>query len=400
MSKRRMCIPTLDPRGGGGVLSLTEFIYDAAEFAGFKPHIAYNAIQWEKCVTISDMLRGRWRVPREQNSVNEFNGELIGRVLPEVEVLDYLGNYRHWSGVMNGADVIFGVGGNCLPLLPAAYSGRPFGCWVATLIEEEREVQAEGIGLPRRIRDIATRPILKQYEKYVLQRARVIVALSEYTKEQIITQHSIPRDDVRVLPFPINTDRYRPGNFSQRNGAELLFVGRINDPRKNVSLLLRAFSDVLNTFPEAQLTLVGDNPNDTLVNQAAHLGISDNVSFLGKVPSVVPYLQRASVFVLPSSQEGLGIAGLEAMSCGLPVVVTQCGGPEDYVIDGYNGYLVPKENPNAIAKRVCTLLSDTELRAELGRTAREHIQTHYSRAELRTEFVDVLNELGESRQDG
>ena len=100
----------------------------------------------------------------------------------------------------------------------------------------------------------------------------------------------------------------------------LVFVGRANDPRKNVGLLL----DALPLLPGVRALLVGEPPDTPLPERAQATGV---------VPSIAPFLRRGTMLVLPSHQEGFGIVGAEAMAAGLPVVTTPSGGPEALVRD-------------------------------------------------------------------
>jgi len=85
------------------------------------------------------------------------------------------------------------------------------------------------------------------------------------------------------------------------------------------------------------------------------------------------------VFVIPSFQEGLNIAGLQAMACGVPVISTRCGGPEDYVIEGETGFLVDAEaDAEALAEAVGRVVADRAERADLGAGARRKAETDYS----------------------
>jgi glycosyltransferase involved in cell wall biosynthesis len=196
---------------------------------------------------------------------------------------------------------------------------------------------------------------------------------------------------VDVLPFPINTSEFSPQGST--NSSEILFVGRINAPRKNTALLLRAFSKVLEEVPEAELTLVGEKPNEKLRSLITKLGIESAVNIGGQVPNVVPYYRRAAVFALPSNQEGLGIVGLEAQSCGTPVVSTNCGGPRDYIIDGENGFLVPVGDEDAFSTSLTTMLTDEELRNRFGTRSREMVVKNYASSEIKHELQKHIKSI-------
>lgn len=191
-----------------------------------------------------------------------------------------------------------------------------------------------------------------------------------------------------MLPFPIDTSKYKPNR--PVNDNEVLFVGRINAPRKNTELLLHAFDQVLDSVPKAELTLVGEKPNDKLESVIANLDLESSVNSVGRVPDVVPYYQRASVFALPSNQEGLGIAGLEAQSCGTPIVTTNCGGPQEYVNNGENGYIVPIGDAEALADAILSILTDDSLRNELSENSRRTVVEQFSKEKIQSRLLDQI----------
>jgi glycosyltransferase involved in cell wall biosynthesis len=163
---------------------------------------------------------------------------------------------------------------------------------------------------------------------------------------------------------PVDTDTYRPLPPDNREVQEryILSVGRTNDPRKNIPMLLEAFSKILAHDPGLKLVLAGDEPAAPLLDHCDQLGIAESVDFRGTVSDgeLVTLYQHADLFVIASAQEGLGIVMLEAMACGLPVVATDCGGPEGIVIDGETGQIVPNNDPDALADAIVAMLSQPD----------------------------------------
>jgi len=384
-------IPTLDPRGVGGVLSVTKFAYNSASTAGYTPHIVYNAIPWSDCFTIKDIIRWEINHRYERTKVEGLDGTVIGRIFPELESLNYLLTYFKWLDTV-GDGVTFGVGGPCIPCLPFALANESYGCWIGTLIEDEREVQLEKFSTPRRHRYAVERPILKHFEKLILNRADRLLVQSTYTKRRINEEYGVSLSSIEHLPYPIDTDHFCPSP-NRTDSGEIVFVGRFNDPRKNIELLLRAFRNVRESIPNATLNLIGDEPDNRIAGLITELGLRDAVNTPGFVPELMPYLHRADVFALPSRQEGLGIAALEAMSCGLPVVATKCGGPEDYVNDGETGYLVPIGDREALAERLITILADSTQRHRLGANARSLIEHQYEASKIESQLISIYDEL-------
>lgn len=396
-TKSTVYIPTLDPRGGGGVLSVTEFTYKTACNAGYEPHLIYNAIPWEDCVTVRDLLMGNVQPRYEQFEVAGMEGTVIGRVFPEVESLNYILNRSQWDDAL-GDGPAFAVGGPCLPGLPLALDDRPFCCWIGTLLTDEREVQLPGFARYRQFRYQLERPLLSRLERKTLQAANRVFVQSTYTQRRVHKKYDVPKTAIEHLPFPIDTEHFTPTPATE-DGFEIIFVGRFNDPRKNIKLLLQAFVKVRKTVPEATLTLIGDTPGEELSTYISELEIDASVDTPGHVSDLVSRLQQADVFVLPSQQEGLGIAGLEAMSCGLPIVSTECGGPEDYVIDGETGFLVPIDDEQALVAQLTELLMNPTQRRRLGNNARRFVEKNYAKAEITKRLTAILDGLNEDWLD-
>lgn len=391
----RLAIVTLDPRTTAGVSTVTKYLYDMTEHEGYDPYIIFNAVPWKDCLTASDIFKGRWSLTSREVSVSGMEGKMIGRVFPELEIGDYVLNYPKWNAALEDANLAIGVGGAPLTCLPLVLTGQDYGCWIGTLIDDERATQ-RSMSVPWYVRDTLTRPILRRYERYILENSKYILSQSVYTKNKITGRYRINDSKIHHVPFPIDTTRYSPSRLSDQNTA--VFVGRFTDPRKNIEMLLRAISHAKTDSFDPNLVLIGDTLTPKLENLINNLGIEKSVCCKGYVSDLPTELAKASVFALPSNQEGLGIAGLEAMSSGLPVVSTFCGGPEEYIIDGKNGFLVPKDNPDAMAQKLKLLLENPEIRLSMGRAARKHIIENYSKETIKPRLLDHIDKLSMSNR--
>lgn len=169
------------------------------------------------------------------------------------------------------------------------------------------------------------------------------------------------------------------------------YVGRLKD-YKSVDLLLRAFVDVLESIPEAQLVIGGDgDEGDSLKRLAGELGIVSKVSFLGKVTEENKRdIMRASwVFVNPSMMEGWGITTIEANACGTPVIASDVPGLRDSVRDGETGILVPYGKIDVLAKTIKHLLLD-ELKRETLSTQGVVWAANFEWQKSSDAFVDII----------
>ena len=124
---------------------------------------------------------------------------------------------------------------------------------------------------------------------------------------------------------------------------------------------------------------------------AADLGIGDRVHFLGFRSDVADVLRAADLVVLPSLDEGLPLAVLEAMACAKPVVATPVGGVPEAVIDEVTGLLVPPNEPQRLASAVLRILNDRHLAQRMGNAARARVQAQFSVPRLVTAVEALLH---------
>jgi glycosyltransferase involved in cell wall biosynthesis len=191
-----------------------------------------------------------------------------------------------------------------------------------------------------------------------------ILALSSYTASELEAIAGRPMEG--VLLMPVDTQRYRP-DPSRTRPWRLGFCGRWLDPRKDIDLLLRATSLLLKRGYPVELVLAGENDPEPLRTRWSELGLDGRVvthPHLGP-EDLARVLQGLDLFVIPSHQEGLCIAALEAMACGVPVVSTRCGGPQTYVLPDRTGLLVDRD-AEALAAAVAGIVADRSRRDALG----------------------------------
>ncbi len=134
--------------------------------------------------------------------------------------------------------------------------------------------------------------------------------------------------------------------------------------------MVRVFAQVRAALP-AKLLLIGDGPDRPVALQLARsLGVERDVFFLGKQDDVESLLAIADLFLLPSEEEAFGLAALEAMSCGVPVIATTVGGVPEVVEDGKCGFLLSPGDIDGMARACLTLLNEPSRHAEFRRAAR------------------------------
>lgn len=250
---------------------------------------------------------------------------------------------------------------------------RRRGCPFVFTYHTRYDEYAHYVPLPRPL--VARQAVL--WSTRFANRADLVIAPSAALAARLRAQ-GVTRP-IEVLPTGVDLARFEPGDRTRARmilglgpGPLLLYVGRL-DREKNVAFLLDAFERVTAVHPTARLTLVGrGTEEETLRRRTVARGIAGRVRFVGGVPpsSVAPYYQAADVFVFSSTTETQGLAVLEAMASGLPVVAVRAAGVEEAVLDGVSGLLVPEER-EAFAGAVLELLQDPDLAGKLAGGARE-----------------------------
>lgn len=214
------------------------------------------------------------------------------------------------------------------------------------------------------------------------------VAVSRAIEDELVGAGVDPGRIWRI-PNGVDTSRFAPADAAARAAlrAELglpaaaplvVYAGRLA-PEKGVDVLLDAWPRVLARVPGAQLCVVGGGAEEgVLRDRMARLGLGRTVAFTGGVGDASPFLRAADAAVLPSRSEGLPVALLEAMACGLPCVATAVGGSRE-VLEGHDaGWLVPPERPEPLAAALAEALQGGDAARARGEAARARALEHYA----------------------
>jgi glycosyltransferase involved in cell wall biosynthesis len=168
---------------------------------------------------------------------------------------------------------------------------------------------------------------------------------------------------------------------------------------KGHRILLESLREVLGSHPSTRLVIVGDGPlRGELEREVRRLAMDEAVLFTGLRNDVSCLLQMSDLCVLPSqTREGLGIALIEAMAAGLPVVGTDVGGIPELIRNGENGFLVPPGSPKPLAQAIGTLVGDRELRIAMGRRGRQIYEARFTLSTMMTQVEALYDQLLERK---
>ncbi|NND84275.1 MAG: glycosyltransferase, partial [Acidimicrobiia bacterium] len=193
---------------------------------------------------------------------------------------------------------------------------------------------------------------------------------------ETVRDFSVPNDRIEVIPNFIDIDAWRPGlepchRATLAPGGEKI-VMHVSNFRgvKRVADVVEIFAR-LSARVDARLVMVGDGPDRPRAERrAAALGIREKVMFLGKHQSVQELVACADLFLLPSETESFGLAALEAMACGVPVVASRTGGLPEVITEGESGFLREVGDVDAMADAGVRILTDDALRERISTQAR------------------------------
>jgi glycosyltransferase involved in cell wall biosynthesis len=213
----------------------------------------------------------------------------------------------------------------------------------------------------------------------------------------------VRRERIVYIPCSVDTEKFRPAPERSPDPKSpertIICVARM-EYVKGIDVLLHAWARMMKTSSEwrthlqPKLWLVGTGKIQSHLERiAAELHIQDSVEFLGLRSDVVDLLQQSWGFVLPSRNEGMPNALLEAMACGLPSIATRVSGSEDLIADGLNGMLVESEEPAEMAHALRRLIEDTELAQRLGREARVTVVREYQLTYIVQQCLDLYQRL-------
>ena len=182
-------------------------------------------------------------------------------------------------------------------------------------------------------------------------------------------------DNVSVVPNPVSFKCDTPSSLTEKS---VISMGRLEHV-KNFSSLISAFKIVAKKHPDWILKIFGDGSlRESLQNQINENGLQNNVFLMGFSNDMESALRQSSIFAFSSLVEGFALVIVEAMECGVPAVSYQCPcGPKDIITDGNDGYLVPVNDEQMLAEKICDLIEDENLRRQMASEARLRAQYYH-----------------------
>ena len=299
-----------------------------------------------------------------------------------------------------------------LPLVPSFAVPAGFGKALVTTVHSTWKGEAEAIKGEPYSRLNANEKFmvrfnwfLRLFEERMLERSNKIIAVSDFTRRELLQYYPVEADKIRVIHNGVDTDKFKPASDKRKAKAELglstadkavLSVGRLY-ARKGLFTLIESAALVARKFGNVKFIIAGkglSNEMAKLVNYAAKLGVKENLVFTGYFPDKkLPRLyQAADIFAFSTFYENLPFAVLEALSTGLPVVTTRVGGIPEMIESGRNGFLVEPFNSRELAEKILFYLEHPAEAAEMALSARRTIEEKFDWRLIVKKVLDVYAE--------
>jgi len=215
--------------------------------------------------------------------------------------------------------------------------------------------------------------IKKFVYSFALKKMKFIpVGISDCVKKSISEEYSIPLESIPCIYNGVDTKIFLPGVMEKASGNKIRFVsvGTLYHI-KNHKLLIKAFAKTEKLYPDITLSIIGDGElREELDSLIKEYGLVNKIRLLGTIHNVDFYLRQSDIYVMSSNVEGLSLAVLEAMACGLPIISTNAGGVVDIVVNGKNGLITPVGDTKALSEAMCELIRNEDLRKKMGEESR------------------------------
>ncbi len=211
--------------------------------------------------------------------------------------------------------------------------------------------------------------------KFSIEHSDRVTAVSAFLREETYRTFGCDGCEVLVIPNFINQAEYFPATdpamrckLAPPDHRVLVHISNFR-PVKRLVDVVRVFAGVRKAM-KATLVMVGDGPDrDPAQRETVRLGVQGNVRFAGRVDDVADLLRGGDLFLLPSETESFGLAALEAMACGVPVIASRVGGLPEVVTEGESGFLAPVGDVSTMTERAIEVLRDPERLDEMRRRA-------------------------------
>lgn len=350
----------------------------------------------ERGVTLVTLPAGP-QTPYDKNLILDYQDEFINGIIA------YAHAHHHHYDIIHSHYFVSGIIGLALRAqlgIPLVHMFHTLGAMKNSVARSAEE------------RETGTRIAL---ENNIMREADAIVAATTLDLRQMVWHYDAPPDRIKIIPCGVDLQRFHPHDMADARAALglpaqptplVLLIGRI-EPLKGIDALIRAVALIRASHAhlrDVTAIVVGGasddqpaawNSEQRRLDALRHeLGISDAVKFVGARPQsqLSLYHAAADVVTMPSHYESFGMAALEAMASGRPVVATNAGGPATIIEAGMNGLLTPPDDATTLAQQLVTILDNPHVAHQMGLAARVRAE-RYGWSNIGCDILDVYRSL-------
>jgi glycosyltransferase involved in cell wall biosynthesis len=250
---------------------------------------------------------------------------------------------------------------------------------------------------------LETRPRNVRLQRTIWAKTHQLTAVASPLADDMANLTRTPRDQIRVIPNGVDTDRFFPRPELRSVARQSLglsqsdvLIGMVARlvPVKNHRGVLEAIEALVKAGMPISLALAGDGPlRSELQRLADDLGLTQRVHFLGNVGNIEHFFNSLDLFILNSHSEGMSNTLMEAMASGLAVIATAVGPNPDLVVEGETGLVVPPNAQAALARAISELVADKSLRERMGRQGRVRVERFCGIDKMVQDYSDLYEEL-------
>ena len=223
------------------------------------------------------------------------------------------------------------------------------------------------------------------------------IAVSQAVKDFMVASQISRPEKIVIVYNATDLPKKKADIFSQKANFRLGTVGTLNF-QKGIQYLIQAMPHILKEFPETTLEIVGEGDyRRTLERLTKKLRLQKSISFAGFIKDVEEKMKDYDLYIQPSLSESFGLAIIQAMSLGIPVVATNTGGIPEVVTTGKSGILVEPAKPLALAQAIIGLFRDPKRAKDMGQLAREEVKIKFNLDDMIKETEQIYETVASGR---
>ncbi len=246
---------------------------------------------------------------------------------------------------------------------------------------------------------VGAEPSYFEITRFAIEASDGVTAVSEYLADATYRRFRV-KNEIRVIPNFVDVERYRPERrdpalrtrYAEPEEKLLVHVSNFREVKRVVDVV-RVFARVARRLP-ARLLMVGTGPDRVQAEEElARLGLAERASFVGPVGEVPELIAIGDLFILPSLSESFGLAALESLASGVPVIATRTGGLPELIEDGVSGVLAEVAAVDEMGERAIELLSDPVRHRAMALAGRERAMARFPRGETVGRYIAYYEEV-------